>query len=392
MKDFFNYLKSHNILVTISIIMLCSITYLIRKNIDFTTQSITYINLTIIGVLVVVLFNAVRKHYILWRYIVCLLSLLFVFNGYYDEKIFFKTFHFKLLYFWIGISLVAIIAVFYPYINKFITQVLDFLNEWGRQAEKKDEHYMQKYQKRNNIGDDFVGNESDISENKEYKGNALGKPEQGNKDTHAILYAVIFILQLILPIILIFVSSSSTFSYIIEKIDSKNFPTIILSFIEIVILLVFATGLIVSLFIKWYQIIRGIVTNQQEGEKYFILACSLFLISQYILKNHPYTTDDFANILLDGKLFTFPLSLLILIPIFLIFAENIKSFTKKNELIDKTIKNCANRTIKIATNIIDSLLTFIEFVTSDYLSSIIDITKEDEEDFDKIENDIITKD
>lgn len=379
MKVSIQYLKNHNVFVTFLIIILCSITYLIRKNIDFTTQSITYINLTIISVFIVVLYNAVRRHYIVWRYVVCLFMLFFVFNRYYDDKIFFKTFHFKLLYFWIGVSLVVIIAIFYPYLNKFFIQIVEFFNEWGRQIEKTDEDYLPEYQKRNNLGGIFMGNESDIAENRKYNGNTVEKPDKGYKNTITILYLFIFIIQLILPIVLFFVSSSSAFIEIMKKINSKNFPTIILSFIEIIILLVFATGLIVSLFTKWCQIIHGIVMNQQKGEKYFVLACSLLLVSQYILKNHPYSTDDFANLLLDGKLFTFPLILLILIPIFLIFAENIKAFTKRNELIENTIKNCANRTIEIGTSIIDSLLTFIEFVTSDFLSSIIDITKEDEE-------------
>ena len=84
-----------------------------------------------------------------------------------------------------------------------------------------------------------------------------------------------------------------------------------------------------------------------------------------------------ADLLVNVKLFTFPLILSVLIPVFLIFAENIVTFLKQNEDARDVLDTCKDKTIKIAENIVDALLTFVEFVTSDYLKTMIDLTKEE---------------
>lgn len=85
-------------------------------------------------------------------------------------------------------------------------------------------------------------------------------------------------------------------------------------------------------------------------------------------------------------MFTFPLVLSILIPIFIIFAENIIEFTTSNKRIKKALKKCGKQTIRISKGIVQSLLDFIELATKDFLSLVIEITKADEWDDDDIDD------
>lgn len=380
MKKFFEYLITNNVIITIFDIILCSIIYVLRERIELESQMITFVNLTAVCVLMVIFFTAVRKHYFRWCYIVSILLVIFVFNRFYDEVIFFDTFHFKLSYFLFVSGAVVIFAIFYPLIKKISIQILSFLERWGTHRIKEDAQHMQKYLeknkekyiKRNDLENNKLGVSEIIESTNEEENNIICQ-----KIPYSILFIIIFSVLLVSLLVLLFFVSSSQGSNIMKKVTSENLLNVIVSFIGIIMLLVFVVGMIVSMFLKWIEIIIGIVTNQNTGKKYFVIACCLFLISQYVFDNYAYTTDDAVDIFLDGKLFTFPLVLSILIPIFLIFAENIVDFSKKNKKIKKQLKKCRKQTINIAVGIVQSLLTFVEFVTSDYLNTIIEVTEEE---------------
>lgn len=414
MKKFFDYLKKNNITITLLIIFLCSITFLIAENVEFQSHFITYINLMAYGVLAVIFFYATRKHHIRWSVIICIFLLIFIFNRYYDESVFLNTFHFRLLYFFVVLAAIVVFAILYPFIKEMFMRLSDYLGEWTKYKSAKDEQRRKELEKRYKNrkekraesrnakeqfnsklrGMDDTGKSHDIGEiekskelvredvlekNQLYENN-LQKHQLSNDNiqSHPILFTLVFIALLVSSVALLFVFYFVNASNFFINITSRNLPTVILSFVITFMMLVFVVGMIVSLFFKWTQIIIGIIKKQHKGEMYFVFACCLFLFSQYIFNNYSYTTDDFANLLLGGNLFTFPLILSILVPIFLIFAENIISFSTNNPEIVDALNDCTKQTIKIARGIIKSLLTFIEFVTSDYLSSIIELTKEND--------------
>lgn len=142
--------------------------------------------------------------------------------------------------------------------------------------------------------------------------------------------------------------------------------------------MVFVVGMTVSLVIKWFQIICEIIMKQNKGNFYFLYAIGLFLVSQYIYTNYQITTDDFADILLTGKLFTFPLILSVIIPMFLVFTENIITFTKENQQVKDILNKFVDKTLGIVKGSFNALLLFIEFVTKDYLTTLIDLTSNDD--------------
>lgn len=214
----------------------------------------------------------------------------------------------------------------------------------------------------------------------------IGKPDGRKGSILDVVFILAFIATFVCLACIVFLGAPAQATKITERITSDNWMNLLLSLATILILLVFVTGIMVSLAIKWMQIIKGIVRNQHKREMYFVFACGLFLLSQQIFTSYSFTTDDVANLILSGKLFTFPLVLSILIPIFIIFAENIIEFTTSNKRIKKALKKCGKQTIRISKGIVQSLLDFIELATKDFLSLVIEITKADEWDDDDIDD------
>lgn len=398
MKKFIEYLSKNNIISIIVTGIFCSVIYVLRENIEFRKVTVNYINLAAICLLLWMFYNAARKIYTRWRYIVCLLFAIFVFNRFYDEEVFLHVFHFDLINFVTAVGVIGLLVVFYPFIKRFFVwsamKISALFEKWVERREMdEEEHKIRikersvKNKKKNNtktkerVSGVSDGTFHDLDEGSPDKKEPSETKINKNKSQNgiaSIISVVAFIAIFVALTGIVFGSSSSQVMNIMEKATSSNRMNAILSVVVIMLLLVFATGIIVSLVIKWGQIVIGISRNQQKQEMYFVFACCLFLVSQHILTNYSFTTDDLANLLLGGKLFTFPLILSILIPIFIIFAENIIDFATNNRKIKKALEKCGKQTIRIAKGIIQSLLDFIELVTKDFLSMVLEIAKEDE--------------
>lgn len=388
MRKYFKYMKDNNIFAMLYIILICLMVYFLRNNVKFDSQEITLINILAICFIMLILSNAIKKHYIRWRNLICILLSIFIFNHLYDQTVFKNVFHFELLYFLIGVFSITFLIIIFPIIKDFFKKFANFLENWALKK-VKDERKNSKW-KKNNIN----VKQQEIKQNKPIEINNIELNQSPDPENHEntkmeeepynrkaslnpFWSGIIFIVLFISSSLLLYVTFSSQTENIITKITSENMLNTVLTFFVILISLFFVTGIIFSIIIKWVQIISQIITNQHKGEIYFVLACCLFIFSQYVFTHYSFTTDDLADFILNGKLFTFPLILSILIPVFLIFAENIISFSKTNKTVKKALKESADQSIRIASGIVSSLLTFIEFVTSDYLTSIIELTKED---------------
>lgn len=398
MKKFIEYLSKNNIISIIVTGIFCSVIYILRENIEFRKVTINYINLAASCLLLWMVYNAARKIYTRWRYIVCLLLAIFVFNRFYDEEVFLHVFHFDLINFVTAIGVIGLLIIFYPFIKRFFVwsamKISALFEKWVERREIEEEEHKKrikersvKNKKKNNTkikekesevsGVTFYNIDEEPPDKKEPSEIKINESKSPN-GIAGIISVMLFIAVLAVLSGILFWSSSSQIANIMEKATSSNWMNVILSLAVIILLMVFEAGIIVSLLIKWGQIIIGIAQNQQKREMYFVFACGLFLISQHIFTNYSFTTDDLANLLLDGKLFTFPLVLSILIPVFIIFAENIIDFATNNKKIKKALKKCGKQTIRIAKGIIQSLLDFVELVTKDFLSMVLEIAKEDE--------------
>ena len=414
MKDFLKYLKDNRVLVTAFQIILCSIIYWFRENRYITPQTIVYINLIAAFVLVLLFYQASRKNHIRWSYILCVLSTLFIFNRLYDKTVFIAMFHFEQTYFFVAFGVISVFVVTYPYLKRFVKSfnavLSKFLGSWANDQAKQDEQHQQEAKKRqqkaeqkraaqqsatkfdSTTGTSKTAVDTEMTENTsggttegaESRGKSSDKNRrQVEKDSVNQPANVITLLSLLAIMgVLLAPAFFNKGSDLVARITSENLLTVVLSLAATIMLLVFLSGLIVSLVAKWIQIVIDIKNNRSKGGVYFLYACGLFLVSQYIYTHYSPTLDDSANLLLDGRLFTFPLVLSILFPLFLIFTENLvmlfSSVTKKEESI---LGNCTNHMIEIVKNILNSLFVFIEFVTSDFLSTIIELAEENDEIF-----------
>ena len=421
MKDFWEYLIKNRVLITVFQIFLCSIIYCFRENMYITPQTIAYINLIAACVLVLLFYQASRKNHIRWSYILCVASALFIFNRLYDKAAFIAIFHFEQTYFFIASGVISVLVVVYPYLKRFVKAFIAVLSKslgsWANEQTKQDEQHQQKAEERQrkaeqkrtaqqprdkfspSSGTSNPAVDAEMLENT-FEGTAEGAESQGKSDDKsqrqvennndlltsqpANLSSVVITLLSLLAImgVLLVPVLFNKGSDFVARITSENLLTVVLSLAATIMLLMFLSGLIVSLVAKWIQIVIDIKNNRSKGGVYFLYACGLFLVSQYIYTHYSPTLDDSANLFLDGKLFTFPLVLSILFPLFLIFTENLvtlfSSIAKKEESI---LGNCTNHTVEIVKNILNSLFIFIEFVTSDFLSTIIELAEEDDEIF-----------
>ena len=306
-----------------------------------------------------------------------------------------------------------ILVVIYPYLKRFAKFFIGILSKslgsWANHQTKQDEQYRQKAKEREQkaaqrhttqrsatsktvVEGETPGSAS--AETAEGLGSQMGSDDKSpyqiepdnissNNQQSSLPSVVITLVSLlaVTGVLLVPALFSGQLDFF-ANITSENLLSTILSLAATMMLLIFLSGLIVSLIAKWIQIVIDIKNNRSKGGVYFLYACGLFLVSQYIYTHYSLTLDDSANLLLDGKLFTFPLVLSILFPLFLIFTENLialfSSIAKKENSI---LGNCANQAVEIAKNIINSLLLFIKFVTSDFLGTIIDLAEEDDEMF-----------
>ena len=273
------------------------------------------------------------------------------------------------------------LIILYPLLKTCISKIFSLFEKWDNTEGAINQEFVsntkaksQEIDKHEQQSDmDNIEESNNISEpNPDIK-----KKVKNERSTYTILMSVYFLVFIMILFVLLIVWSINKPVDIMENINIRNLPTIILSLAVLIMFVAFCSGITISLIIKWIQIIVAVLKNQHQGELYFVYACALFFFSQYIFINYPYTTDDVADLLVNGKLFTFPLILSVLIPVFLIFAENIVTFLKQNEDARDVLDTCKDKTIKIAENIVDALLTFVEFVTSDYLKTMIDLTKEE---------------
>lgn len=407
MKKLIEYLNNNKIISIILIGVFCSVLFIVRENMEFQQETVAYVNLTATCICLWMLYNAARKKHIRWRYLIGVLLAAFVFNRFYDEEAFLNQFHFKLIYFVAVISIICFLVIIYPYIKTIILKISLLLEKWveRREAEKEDYRIRQEEQNKKNeekkkgkdrkrekrkreiqeIGTaEMDADVSGYTESGDLQD--IGKPDGRKGSILDVVFILAFIATFVCLACIVFLGVPAQATKITERITSDNWMNLLLSLVTILILLVFVIGIMVSLAIKWMQIIKGIVRNQHKREMYFVFACGLFLLSQQIFTSYSFTTDDVANLILSGKLFTFPLVLSILIPIFIIFAENIIEFTTSNKKIKKALKKCGKQTIRISKGIVQSLLDFIELATKDFLSLVIEITKADEWDDDDIDD------
>ena len=405
MKDFLRYLNKNHVIAIVLQILLCTGIYLLRENTVLPAQAVAYVNLTAGCVLVILLYQGARKRIFRWTYVLCLLTAMFVFNRFYDETAFAETFHVALHHFLLAAGAIVGVVIAYPYLRRVAQALSAALGRWAQRAAEEEvlrrAELAQKEQRRAQTGGprapvpsyrgapqkthaDGSRQENERGPNAAQGEQTVDTQGQGHEltpfdqagDPHPLFVLIVFILLLALAGLMIFAGYSAQGSALFEKLTSVNLLTAIFSVAAFFLMMVFCAGLIVALIIEWSRILSDIFHSRRTGGWYFLYAFGLFLISWFIYNRFSLDMDNVLDILVDGKLFTPPLLFSVLVPIFLIFTENIISFIRKPH---EALQQYGVQILKIAEQIVQSLLNFIQFVTGDYLTTIIELTEEDED-------------
>ena len=400
MRQIWYYIKKNRIHLMAFIIIICSVTYVLQENNIFGSQTVTYLNFVLVGILIMWIHNIVNMTCSDKWVVICILLELSVLNRLYDEIIFQEIFHFKQQTFVIVGIAIALIFNFYPIFKRKIIEMRreklstnnsdstynqSIIRRDLSQTEDIQYKYLAKKRNKKSVDAKAIDASNIIEQNDTLRHATENKIDKILKIIEKKLtWFLIMCIFIILPVIMIWIIFSVNANGIIdvkkifEGFTLQNFMNIIVSLAITFMFMVFVVGMTVSLVIKWFQIICEIIMKQNKGNFYFLYAIGLFLVSQYIYTNYQITTDDFADILLTGKLFTFPLILSVIIPMFLVFTENIITFTKENQQVKDILNKFVDKTLGIVKGSFNALLLFIEFVTKDYLTTLIDLTSNDD--------------
>lgn len=161
---------------------------------------------------------------------------------------------------------------------------------------------------------------------------------------------------------------------ILGSLETSNGLSIYISLIGLLFLCIFMWAVVVTVFIRLAQIILNIIKNKDLQSNYLLNASAFLIVSYFITKQYNISLDKILDSIIQGNILSFPILILILLPLFFALLQNLETLIKKNkEIKEKTVELIS----ELIFGIIVALLNFIKFTTADFLISIQDIVRED---------------
>lgn len=374
--------------------------YLIRKDMIISDNAITMINIGIGLFLLLIFYQTIkdRKFPIFRSSFIVLFG--FITNQFYISEKFYTEFHIELKEAYMYGAVIGILCIIVPIFLKIIKKILKFIvdiiiycieqeqekkrkekenqkNDAGKRKRKLKEMVMLLLTKEETQTKDV-----NTSNGQEHTGviSIPTEPQKSTNDTpenekkksnrERIAFWVILLIMIIAPIVLIFTYLKGVSFPKVENIELIN---MLIPLMLVIICIIIVCAMELGVIFKLAHTLVDMFFNRNRRNYYYIYVGVFLLISAYISNEHDYTMDDVINTIAEGNIFSFPLILIIVLPIFLIFMESIWGYFE-TEKIKKEIVNLIG---EMALGIVMSLLKYVSFVTSDFLSSIVDIVEED---------------
>lgn len=381
--------------------------YVIGENFNITNNTKTILNLVLMGIFLVQLYQRLNEKRIsIVRFLFIFLAA-FILNKFYDSNIFLGIFEIKLVY---AVTIVGSVIFLYIIGSKVFTLIK---NKKGIDKRSKDKTIPSLIEKTK--GYEKI-KESEISDNNSHENNIRMQQKKTYKDQN-INYGMhtaydgesnqklesksdynnvyagvekrplnrkitdsnwftifVFIIIFFIPILFIFIFFNNN---VIEKFNGihvSNIINVCISLMGLVFLSMYMWAVAVGIFIKLIQTIFNIINRQNSQNSYLLNASAFLLISYFVTKQYDISLDRIIDSLAQGNILSFPIFLIILLPLFLTLLQNLETLIMKNDQVKK-------RTVELLHglifSIIEALLNFIKFTTADFLISIQDIVKED---------------
>lgn len=383
-------------------IMFCSIFlmfYAIRENINITNNTNTMLNLALVGIFFVLLYQRLYEKRISIVWFLFIPLTMFILNKLYDPRIFFNMFSIKLNYVVILVGVTIFLYIIGSKIcvlirNRKKTDSKTQTKNSSFKTQSEDEYIIGKiddydtieYSRTNNFNKERSGINLRQERKKSQKSEPIVSANYQTNDEKNIplsrkitdsnlfaifIFAIIFLIPILFILLLLFNKN------VIEKFNGMQLSNIInicISLIGLIFLCMFMWTVVIGVFIKLIQIIFSIMNKQNSQNSYLLNASAFLVVSYFITKQYEISLDKIIDNLAQGNILSVPIFLVILLPLFLTLLQNLESLIIKNGEIKK-------RTIKLLKelifSIIDALLNFVKFTTADFLISIQEIVKAD---------------
>lgn len=160
--------------------------------------------------------------------------------------------------------------------------------------------------------------------------------------------------------------------YYVYNVHPEYIDTFINTFRYELIVIIFICALIIAISNCIY-IMKSIIKNYNKRKNYFVDSIVLLLCSLFVLKKTSYSTHDIMDLLLDGEIFALPALFLMVIPTLILCILSIKHMLLDEENESnwgKEVQKIKEESIKLASGIVQSLLSLAKFVTVDFLEEI----------------------
>lgn len=385
--------------------------YVIREKVDITNNTRTMLNLVLLGVFFVQLYQRLNEKKISIIRFLFILIAVFILNQFYDSDIFFSIFNMRLNY---AVILIGSVIFLYIIGSKVFLFIKNRKKKYSKlknksaflEAQNKDIFFIEKTNKYNDIEEsginannfEYENNLNSIKKHPEIYTDRNGAPpikpkknvkpsidfnqnkEQDFRDIGqnmkfqtgvTVIICFIILLFSILSIIPLF---NKNMIDKLTSIETSNGLSVYISLIGLFFLCIFMWAVVVTVFIRLVRIIFNIIKNKDPQSSYLLNACAFLAVSYFITKQYNISLDKVIDSIIQGNVLSFPILILILLPLFFTLLQNLETLIKKNEEIRKKTIDII---YKIILGIIEAILNFIKFTTADFLISIQDIVKED---------------
>lgn len=382
-------------------VLFCFVFYLFRKSMIVSQSTLVIINI-ILGVLgLVAIYQIVHERIIPLTKILLLASIAFIWNQFYIPDVFYQFFHIPLssACLWGGVICAGIFCLT-KFSERFVA-LFEFVEDVFLQSiENKKEKITKKLQTQNarkqnrqnrlskmfleksqaSVGSVEVVDESmdEQQRNTQVKSGVKENKTWGDN----LLYILILFTIISGPIGVSIKLWNSDWVQLLKNISGSDFLNSIFSLICLMVLGVFIWTVFIGIIIKLVKTIFNIWKEKEQSSHYLFFAGGFLIISVYFTKQYNVTLDSVYNALARGDIFSYPLIIIVLLPIFLTFLESLHGYAEQSKKKEKIIELVH----EIIIDIVRSLLTMVKFVSSSYLVSIIDIVQEDMEDGDETED------
>lgn len=296
--------------------------------------------------------------------------LLIIVNRLYDPVIFKNYFKFDIS---IGIIIVlglALLRIFTPVLTSFI-----YLIKQNTAQKFSPNEPSENIPKKRNISQNHLSKvQEDICMTTEKK--FINKTAVKTSFTEILVTIILLISSVWL--------TTKLFHWLMEY---QNMDTAVLlqnvdAFIPIALIGIFATIIIFIVLCTYSKLIKVMINILKGDESPTIYVLGIAVISIFISKSGYFSQNKMFNLFTEGDIFSFPIAILIIYPFFILSANTIKRLLKDHMVYDRIkqyASTLAKKILTICYDIIDSTITIIEFITSDFLSSMLSIITESSE-------------